>query len=233
MKNNDATPLRVRRAFLHKTYLQLLESTFKFIKKYYIKDREIPAKRDPEIYGSLVYECSLSELRKKKNLLQKLFLKLQQNEFYEDYFFSREILQLLFLPCFSKMEYYILLQHHILENGAVLQIDLQNYFNYVEKEFQNYLLCVSEIYNLPYLLDKRYLNYNMRFVNCKTRNFTKKRPIKAKYQIIQGLKHQSLAIQMMLLREISKAETKNKIKKLSYDLTSFICRPDELFCSYV
>jgi len=50
----------------------------------------------------------------------------------------------------------------------------------------------------------------MRFVNFKTRNFTKKRPIKAKYQTIQGLKHQSLAIQMMLLKEISKAETKTK-----------------------
>ena len=225
--------MRVLRAFLHKMYLQLLESTFKFIKTYYIKNREIHPKRDPEIYGSLVHECSLTELRKKKNFLQKLFLKLQQNEFYEDYFVSREILQLLFLPCFSKMEYYILLQHHILENGAILQVDLQDYFSYIEKELQNYLVCVAETYDLPYLLNIKYLNYNIRVINFKTKDFVKKRQIKAKYQEIQGLKHQLLAIQMILIREIGKAETKKKIKRLSYNLTSLICRPDELFCGYV
>ena len=121
--------------YINKTYLNLLKITFKFIKIYYVKNRDIHPKRNPEIYGSLVRECSLTELKKKNNFLQKLFLKLQQSEFYEDYFVSRELLQLLFLPCFSKREYYILLQHHILENGAVLQIDLQDYFNYVDKEF--------------------------------------------------------------------------------------------------
>lgn len=126
---------RILRTSLHKTYLNLLEITFKFIKIYYVKNRDIHPKRNPETYDSLVRECSLTELKKKNNFLQKLFLKLQQSEFYEDYFVSRELLQLLFLPCFSKREYYILLQHHILENGAVLQIDLQDYFNYVDKEF--------------------------------------------------------------------------------------------------
>lgn len=232
MRKRNFESIRVLRAFLHKAYLQLLESTFKFIKIYYIKSREIHPKRDPEIYASLVYECSLTELRK-KNFLQKIFLKLQQNEFYEDYFVSRELLQLLFLPCFNQMEYYILLQHHILEDGAILQIHLQNYFSSVEEELQNYLSYVAKTYNLPYLLNIKYLNYNMRFINLKTKDFMKKRPIKAKYQEIQGIKHQSLALQIILLREISKAETKNKIKKLSYDLTSFVCRPDELFCGYV
>lgn len=161
--------------------------------------------------------------------MRKLFLKLQQNEFYEDYFVSRELLQLLFLPCFSKMEYYLLLQHHILEDGAILQVHLQDYFNHVEKELLNYLSCVAETYNLSDLLNIKYLNYNMRLINSKTKDFIKKRPIKAKYQEIQGLKHQSLAIQIILLREIGKAETKKKINKLCYDLTSFVCRPDELF----
>jgi hypothetical protein len=224
---------RVLRTLLHQTYLQLLENTFKFIKAYYIKNRDIHPKRNPEIYGSLVHECSLTELKKKKNFLQKIFLKLQQNEFYEDYLVSRELLQLLFLPCFNKMEYYILLQHHILENGAILQIHLQDYFSYVDKELQNYLACVAETYNLPHLLSIQYLDYNMRFINIKTKDFIKKRPIKAKYQEIQGLKHQALAIQMILLKEISKAETKKEISKLCYNLTSFVCRPDELFCGYV
>jgi hypothetical protein len=233
MRKKNLKSLRVLRTFLHKSYLQLLESTFKFIKAYYIKNRDIHPKRNPEIYGSLVYECSLTELKKKNNFLRKLFLKLQQNEFYEDYFVSRELLQLLFLPCFNKMEYYILLQHHILEDGAILQIHLQDYFNFVAKELQNYLTWIAKTYNLPYLLDTKYLNYHMRLINVRTKDFIKKRPIKAKYQEIQGLKHQSLAIQMMLLREIGKAETKKKIKKLCYDLTSFVCRPDELFCGYV
>jgi hypothetical protein len=225
--------LRVLRTCLHKAYLQLLESTFKFIKTYYIKDRDINPKRDPEIYGSLVSECSLTELKKKNNFLQKLFLKLQQNEFYEDYFVSRELLQLLFLPCFSKMEYYILLQHHILEDGAILQIHLQDYFRHVDKELKNYLACIAKTYKLSNFLNTKYLNYNMRLINTKTRDYMKKRPIKAKYQEIQGLKHQCLAIQMMLLKEIGQAETKKNIKKLCYDLTSFVCRPDELFCGYV
>jgi hypothetical protein len=224
---------RVLRTFLHKAYLKLLESTFKFIKVYYIKDREINPKRDPEIYGSLVWECSLTELRKKKNVLRKFFLKLQQNEFYEDYLVSRELLQLLFLPCFNQMEYYILLQHHILEDGAILQIDLQDYFNYVEKELNNYLSYVKKTYKLGYLLNTKYLNYNIRLINIKTKDFMLKRPIKAKYQELQAIKHQSLAIQIILLREIGKAETKKQIKKLCYDLTCFVCKPDELFCGYV
>jgi len=225
--------MRILRTSLHKTYLKLLEKTFKFIKIYYIKNRDINPKRDPEIYGSLVYECSLTDLRKKNNFLKKLFLKLQQNEFYEDYIVSRELIQLLFLPCFNKMEYYILLQHHILENGAVLQIDLQDYFNYVKTELNKYLKNISKTYNLPYLLKTKYLDYNVRFINQQTRDFTKKRIIKTSYQEIQGIKHQSLAIQMLLLKEISKAETKKDIKKLCSKLTSFISRPDELFCGYV
>jgi hypothetical protein len=233
MKKRKTKSLRVLRTSLHKAYLQLLEKTFKFIKIYYIKNRDINPKRDPEIYGSLVCECSLTELKKKNNFLQKLFLKLQQNEFYEDYLVSRELLQLLFLPCFSKMEYYILLQHHILEDGAILQIHLQDYFNYIDKELQHYLAYIAKIYKLSNLLNTKHLNYNMRLTNIRTRDFIKKRPIKAKYQEIQGLKHQCLAIQMMLLKEIGKAETKKSIKKLCYDLTSFVCRPDELFCGYV
>jgi hypothetical protein len=131
------------------------------------------------------------------------------------------------------MEYYILLQHHILENGAILQIHLQDYFNYVDKELQNYLKCVAKTYNLLNFLNTEYLNYNIRLINSKTKDFIKKRTIKAKYQEIQGLKHQSLAIQILLLKEIGKAETKKEIKKLCYSLTSFVCRPDELFCGYV
>jgi len=226
--------MRVLRTSLHKAYLQLLERTFKFIKVYYIKDeRKIHPKRDPTIYASLVCECSLTELKKKKNFLQKLFKKLQQNEFYEDYIFSRELLQLLFMPSFKQMEYYILLQHHVLENGAILQNDIRDYFKFVRKEFKSYLIQIQKVYNLSNLLNANYLNYNMRLVNTKTKDYTKKRQIKAKYQEIQGLKHQSLTIQMLLLQEIGKAETKKKIKKLCYNLTSFVCRPDELFCGYV
>jgi hypothetical protein len=67
---------RVLRTQLHKAYLTLLESTFKFIKLYYIKDRDINPKRDPELYGSLVCECSLSELKKKKQLFTKTVFKI-------------------------------------------------------------------------------------------------------------------------------------------------------------
>jgi hypothetical protein len=158
---------------------------------------------------------------------------LQQSEFYEDYLVPREIVQLLFMPCFRKVEYYLLLQHHALENGAALQIDLQNYFHCVEKELNTYLLCIIKTYQLPKLLKPSYLDFNMRLVNTKTKDFMKKRPIKAKYQEIEGLKHQSLTIQLLLLKEISNAETKKKIKKLCYNLTSFLFRSDELFCGYV
>jgi hypothetical protein len=226
-------PPKNLRIFLHKAYLNLLKNSFEFIKIYYVKDRDIHPKRDPSIYASLVDECSLTEMRNKNNFLHKLFLKLQQNEFYQDYFVSRELLQLLFLPCFSYMEYYILLQHHISENGSILQNDLKDYFNFIDKDFKIYLKCLSKTYDLKKFNNLDYLSYNMRLVNGQIRDYTKNRSTKATYKEIQGFKHQSLGIQLMLLKKISKAETKKEIKKWCYELTSFVSRPDELYCGYV
>lgn len=225
---------RVLRTFLHKAYLNLLQISFNFIKIYYIKDQTINSKRDPLIYGSLVQECSLTELQKKNNFLQKLFLKLKQNEFYENYFFSQELLKLLFLPSFNHIEHYILIQHHILENGAVLLIDLKNYFDYVKKELTVFLKCIAETYNLKNFNNSKYLNYNMRLLNQQTKDFIKKKlPLKKNYQKIQGLKHQFLGIQLLLLKEISKSENKKDIKHWCYNLTIFTCNPDKFFCGYV
>ena len=231
-KVNKLKSNRVLRTLLHKAYLDLLENSFDFIKIYYIKDRSIHPKRDPKIYGSLVYECSLTEMKKTPNFLQKLFLKLQQNEFYEDYLVSRELLKLLFLPCLDRTRYYILLQNHILENGAVLQTDLKNYFNHVNEKLEGYFRCLKKTYNLKNFCNLNHLDYNMRLTNRKTKDFTKNRSIKAKYQEIQALKHQSLGIQLLLVKKISNAKTKKEIQKWCHKLTSFVCKPDELFCGY-
>ncbi len=121
----------------------------------------------------------------------------------------------------------------MLDNSSILQLDLQEYFNYIIHEFNLYLSCVAKTYKLTNFVKAKHLSYNMRVVNQKVKNFTKNIKIKTTYQKIQGFKHQSLAIQMMLLREISRADTKNKIKKLCYNLTLFVCKPSELFCGYV
>jgi hypothetical protein len=223
---------RVLRSSLHKAYIKLLEKTFSFLKVYYIKDRDINPKRDPEIFGSLVRECSLTELKKKSNFLKKLFLKLQQCEFYEDYILASELIQVLFLPSFHKMEYYILLQHHMLENGAVLQIELKDYFNYVHNEFYEYIKNVGETYKLVKLNNFKFLNNNIKLTNPRVKDFLKKRRLKMTYQEIQGIKHQCVAIQMKLLEAISLVETKKHIRYFCKKLDTFICWPDELFCNY-
>lgn len=228
--------LRQNRVNLHKVYLNLISKTFDFVDDFFCKRKEIflSPKQDLKIYGSLVFECTLTDLKKKNNFLNLLFVnKLRQHPIYENIFLAQELFQLLFLPCFYRMTYYLSLQHHILENGAILQIDLKKFFFFIRKEFKDYIKNVEKTYKLKYLLNIQYLKFNLRTINKDTREYIRNRKINYKsYQEIQEIKHKALAIQLLVLKALSQAKTIKEIKKYIYYLNIFLFNSDELFCGY-
>jgi hypothetical protein len=230
--------MRQKRCNLHKSYLNLISKTFSFIDKQYCENGKIylTPKQDLKIYGSLVFECSLTDLKKKNNFLNKLFfVKVRQHPIYENKFIVQELLKLLFLPCFDRMTYYLSLQHYVLENGAVLQIDLKKFFFFIREEFKAYLKNIKKAYKLKNLLNIKYLNYNMRLINRDTREFVRNRIVLKdySYQKLQEIRHKVLTILLLLLQAISKAKTIKEIRNLCNDITSFLFKSDELYCGYI
>lgn len=229
--------LRVKRSELHKVYLLLISKTFRFLHVEYCLKKEnfLSYKQNFELYGSLVFECSLTNLKKKDNFLFKLFFsKICNHPVYEKNFIVRELLKLLFLPCFNSMTFYLSLQHHILDNGAIMQNDLRKFFFFVREEFKSYIKKIEQAFGLKNLLNIKDLQHNLKIINQTTREYVRNRKLNNNtYQEIQEIKHKTLVIQLLLLRAMSKAKTKSEIKKYSYCITVFLFKSDELYCGYV
>lgn len=230
--------LRQQRVKLHKVYLNLVSKTFDFIDKEYCgikKNCFLTPKQNLKLYGSLVFECTLTDLKKKDNFLYKFFFnKIRQHPIYEKVFIAQELLQLVFLPCFFKMTYYTSLQHHILENGALLQIDLKKFFFFIRKELKEYIKNIEKIYKLKNLLNIQYLINNLVIINKETKEYVRNRKICTKsYQEIQAIKHKTLTILLLLLKALSKAKTKKEIKIFINNINIFLFKSDELFCGCV
>ena len=228
LKTSEDLYLRNR---LRQTHLNLLLNTLKFIKNTYSKP--INRRDDPDIFISLIEEyCKKSELEG-SIILQKILQKLRSRSYIENSKLNSELLNLLTVPLNEKRGYFTVLHLETLEPDMYPL--MLKYFEFVEKDFNAYILTSTQILNLNPLLEEnteinkknlvkkiRQLQFscdsNLRYLR-KSLNST----VNSENVFIDSnAKHLFLTVQLILIKNTLYSETYEEIYFYRDLLTDFL-----------